>query len=223
MAFLASVDGDFYRFDEATLTTTLVGHPNCAAGAGPYTMTASREGDIYALYTDWHLYKIDPSTFACTLTPFVSIGSANVGVAVQRADGDEWLYVYANNGQPELERADLVTFQPKSVGFVTHPPPAYPLDFQSDVYGRLFGATASGIVVQIDPKTGASLGQDDLGTAGATSWALLALGKHLYFFGAHFAATTSYLTGWDPDAKTVFTTGTVPFAVVAAAAAPCRL
>jgi hypothetical protein len=225
-AYLVSEDQEVLRFDPPSMIATSLGFTTCpAANSSPYVMTASRAGTLYVLYTDWSLYAVDPQTLTCTKTAWVAgqLGfPGDVGIAVSRTRGAEALYVLgAQGGKSTLARSDLDTFALTKVGLVTPAPSGYPLDFQADVYDRLFGLSQSGLLAQIDPATAQLIGEDPIpGFSPKTSWSLLAWGREVYAFTGARAEGSTVLR-YDLTSKKVTASAHVAASIVGASAPPC--
>lgn len=224
-AYVISTENLLYRFDPDTLTTTFVGTPACAGASSAYTMTASRSGTLYALYTDWKVHAIDPLTLSCTLTPFADgqLGfPGNVGIAIARAAGEERFFVAGyQSGDHVLASGDLTTFTLSRIGTISPKPAGYPLDMQADAYNRLWALPSSGELVLVDPATAEVLGRDSIpGFATNGTWAILTWGRDVYVFGGT-TASSSKVYRYDPNAKAVTATATVGVLVVGATSTPC--
>ena len=225
--YLVASTGEFFRFNAATRSATLLTTLVCPAGtAEPYTMTVTSNA-AYVLYTDWHLYRVDLQTFACSATNYVEgqLGfPANVGVAtIGTATGDR-LLVYglgSFDGGPRgamLASSDLSSFVLEPVAPIVPNPITYPPDIKSDAYGRLFAADSSGALLWVNASTGQILGRDETGVASGGYWALLVYQGELYFF----TEATGRIHRYDIATKQASLLGTIGFKIVGAGAAPCN-
>ena len=189
VAYLVDMGKRLYTYDPPSGKQTLVGHLPCNVNdsASPYVMTVSRERVAYVLYDNgylqpWEMFRLDIPTMQCQQVAFIAPGASDMGIAMSRADGLEWMFATdVDSTQVALYRADPSTFVFSKVGDVGDLD--FPFDLQSDAYDRLFGYTNSGWVYQIDSTTGALVAKQQIpGVGTPKSWTLLAWGTSLYLF-----------------------------------------
>lgn len=94
-----------YTLDPPTLTTHLLGTLNCPTTSTPWSITASSSGLLYAVYFDWNIYEIDPTTLSCVATAYApdQLGlSDNTGITVGPGTGGvDRFYVYGEVGNSD--------------------------------------------------------------------------------------------------------------------------
>ena len=110
---------------------------------------------------------------------------------------------------------DLTNFVLTPVGIVNPNPNAFPLDMQGDAFGRLFGLSSSGQLLQIDSATAALMGEDQTLFTAQGSWAVMTYNEQIYFF----AGGTIYL--FDLASQALQMVGQVNDTIVGASAAAC--
>ncbi|MBK6691437.1 MAG: hypothetical protein IPG50_04435 [Myxococcales bacterium] len=224
--YLVSDTGEFFRFDAANGSATLLTSLVCPAGpSAPWTMAVTSDA-AYVLYTDWQLYRVDLRTFACSATNYVEgqLGfPANVGVATVGTLSGDRLLVYglgSFDGGPSgamLASSDLSSFELDPVAPIVPNPINYPVDIKSDAYGRLFAADASGLLLSVNASTGQILGRDETGIASGGSWALLVYEEQIYLF----TGARGQVHRYDIATKQASQLGNTGHTIVGAGAAPC--
>jgi len=231
-AYLLDNSGTLYTFDPATLQTTRIGTPRCGQFAvHPWTLSVSREGNAYIVYTDaWLTFKVDLTTLACTQTPFLpgDLGiRASYSIAVSRTVGSEKLYVYgeaSDGGVPVLASTDLTTFSLTEVGAVNPVPPSgsFPVDMQADLFGHLFGLGENGLLIELQAATAEAIGQDPTGLSSPQDWAIMTYEDNVYMFWTSQApGAPNQFFRYDLASRTAVLLGTMDVAVLGASAVPC--
>jgi len=218
-AYLWSQGGTLYSFDPPTLTAVPLGMVECPTTASPWTLSVSRDGFGYMIYEDWNIYRVDLATLACETTPYQPFQLGFTGqeaIAISRGSSAERLFVYGNPAAgPTLAVTDLTNFVLTPVGIVNPNPNAFPLDMQGDAFGRLFGLSSSGQLLQIDSATAALMGEDQTLFTAQGSWAVMTYNEQIYFF----AGGTIYL--FDLASQALQMVGQVNDTIVGASAAAC--
>ena len=128
-AYLWDMVGILYTFDPATLGVETLGQVNCPTNAEPWTLSVSRAGVGYMMFTDWNIYRVDLATLDCTQTPYVpgQLGfTDDEALAVSRGQGAERLFVYSNIPVATLAVTDLTDFVLSPVAPRRPRPPARP-------------------------------------------------------------------------------------------------
>lgn len=226
-AYLITLGGTLFALDPGTLEMQSLGVLPCDLTADPIAMTATTSGTAYVLYDDGNLFDVDVSTLACHPTAYQpgQLGfGAQVGLTVGAGDAADRLYAYGESAAPLLGISDLTSFRLFDVGPASPSPSGSTVDLASDAYGRLFTLGLDGTLYQLDPSTGAVLGEDHTGfttqngwTNGASSTALLAYDGQLFLLGGDSGGVSRY----DVGTKALYPVGAVNQVVVAASAAPC--
>jgi hypothetical protein len=220
-AYLWAQDGTLFAFDPGTLETRSLGVVPCSTSANPWTLTVTTSGTAYMLYDDWSLYEVSLGTLACEPTAYQpgQLGFlGQEGITVGAGNTADRLYVYGDGASPMLGVSDLSSFDLFQIGAITPGPAAFPVDLRSDAYGRLFALATGGVLEQLDPATGAILGEDATGfEATQGGWALMAYDGELYFFGGDTGGVSRY----DVASKALFPVGQVNQVIVGASATPC--
>jgi hypothetical protein len=216
-AYLLTDDGTFFDFDPATLAMHLVGTLPCPS-SWPSRLAVARDGSAFMDDTDGDLYRFDPKTLACTVTPYTGgqLGFDGYG-GIALAPSDPRLFMLGNSAAPVLAVSDLEHYRLFPVGRI-EPSIDPTADLKVDAFGRMFALAENGTLTQLEPTTGAVLGQDDTGLSGTEAvWALLSYEDALYFFGS----TEGSVSRYDLAAKTLTPVGQVNQSIVGTAAAPC--
>ncbi len=219
-AYLLTDSGALYAYDPPSKARQLIGTLDCPASGSPWTLTAASSGLLYAIFEDWKIYEVDPSTLACSATPYdpsqLPVG-VSIGATVGPRDGGEAMFIYGEPTGlgPILAVGDLQTFAMMKVGDVTPPPVEYPLDVRADAFGRILGLSPGGTFVDIDPASGQVLAEDATSFNSKGSWALLTWDSDYYFFAG------SSVSHYDLQTKVVTLYDDVGVSVVGASAAPC--
>jgi hypothetical protein len=221
-AYLWAEDGTLFAFDLTSLETRSLGVVSCPTMALPWTLSVTTSGTAYMLYDDSSLYELDLTTLACQPTAYqpgqLGFTGGEEGITLGAGNTADRLYVYGQGTSTLLGISDLSSFNVFQLGAITPGPAAFPVDLKSDAYGRLFALATGGTLEQLDPATGAILGQDETGfdsTQGG--WALLAYDGQLYFFGGANGGVSRY----DVSTKALFPIGQVNQTIVGASATPC--
>jgi hypothetical protein len=227
VAYLVSTNDDLYTVDPTTATATLVTTLACpAGGASPFTMAISRTGVAYIVYSDFNIYAVDLVSFACTKTAYVQpqLQLVNpIDLAISSGT-TESLYYYGKSyagggsGADILAASDLSTFVLTEIGPVVPDPGTNVLDIKVDAFGRIFGLSNGGLFVEIDPTSGALIGQNATSFSTAGDWALLTYDGQIYFYGGS-GPSTEYV--YDLATNNVTTVGTIDDGIVGASAAAC--
>jgi hypothetical protein len=122
-----------------------------------------------------------------------------------------------NSAAPVLAVSDLDDYLLFPVGRI-EPSVDPAADLKVDAFGRMFALDEDGTLTQLEPTTGAVLGQDDTGLANTESvWAMLSYEGALYFFASSDGSVSRY----DLAAKTLTPVGQLSQSIIGAAAAPC--
>ena len=220
-AYLWARDGTLFAFDPGSLATRSLGVVSCPTAADPWALSVASADTAYVLYEDGNLFEIDLATLACRATSYRrgQLGfSGEEGLTVGAGRTAERLYVYGNATTPTLGLSDLSSFRLFQLGAVGPGAAPFPVDLKSDAYGRLFALTSTGTLAQLDPSTGAILGQDPTGfDTSHGSWALMAYDGRLYLFGGDAGGVSRY----EIATKTLQPLGQVNQTVVGASATPC--
>ncbi len=218
-AYLWGESGTLYTFEPLSLTSTPLGVISCPTTGTPWTLSVSRTGYGYFMYTDWRIYRVNLATLACETTPY-QIGqlgfTGSESLAVSRG-ASESLYVYGMNAAgPTLGVTDLSSFVLSEVGIVTPNPEAFPPDMQADAYGRLFVLSRQGVLAEVSSTNAQLLGLDvTTFTGGQTSWAVMTWNDSVYFFGG------DQVSQFDLATQQLTFLGLVSDNVVGASAAAC--
>jgi hypothetical protein len=228
-AYLLALNGTLFAFDPGTLAVRALGVPSCPAPswAQPWTLTVSPSGSAYVSYSDGNLYTFDLRTLACTKTQYVSgqLGFLGwEGITLSASNGSDRMFFYGTTSQvgatSALAVSDLTSFHLFQAGPVAPGNAPFPVDLKMDAYERLFALSIDGTLVQIDPATGAIVGEDHTGFDGVSTggnWALMTFGDQLYFFSGPSGAVGRY----DLSSKSILPVGQVDQEVVGASAVPC--
>ena len=215
-AYVWASDGTLFAFDPGTLATRSLGVISCTSSANPYSLAVSRSGVAYVGYDDGSVYEVDIASLACASTPLApgQLGLQGFyGIALGAETGADRLYVY---GESTLGVSDVSDFILFDVGQVEKAP-TQGLDLKVDPYGRMFGLSSGGTLLELDPSTGSIVGQDSTGFDGSAGWALLSYESRLYFIGGRSGGVSLY----DIASKSLLPTGQVNQGIVGAAAVPC--
>lgn len=229
-AYALSYSGELFGFDPSSpFFITSIGVPKCpiTLDVKPLAIAVTRGRVAYVMYSDRKLYRIDTTTLDCEPTGYASQAGGNDGdFAVVRVDGAERLFELdfppGPTAQATLVRADLSTFATTRVGPITPLSDKYFYGLmQSDAYNRLFAVSNAGLMLQIDPRTGAVVAADQVrGFSAPGGVAPLVLGRTLYLFEGDTAITRVWR--WDlatQVATKLVTLGSV--GIACAAAPPC--
>lgn len=137
--YLWASSGELYSFEPQSVSATRLGLVTCPTAASPWSMSVSRTGVGYLMYSDWNIYRVDLTTLACTTTPYVpyQLGLGSQTALAVSDDLIERLFVYGlTNAGPLLAVTNLTSF---ALSAVQEPEaPAIPPDMQADAYGHLF-------------------------------------------------------------------------------------
>jgi hypothetical protein len=223
-AYLWASDGTLLSFDLTSLETLALGVVSCPTQAAPWSLTVTTSGTAYVEYDDSSIYQVSLSSLSCQPTTYQSgqLGfTGHEGITVGAGDTADRLYVYGQRASSStaLGLSDLSTFRLFQLG-ITAPlaPAVFPVDLKSDAWGRLFALGSDGALEQIDPSTGALLGEDHTGYDGAQGrGTLLTYDGQLYFFAGQDGAVTRY----DLASKGLFPLGQVNQMIVDVSATPC--
>jgi hypothetical protein len=223
-AYLWASDGTLLALDLGSMETRALGVVSCSTTANPWSLTVTTSGTAYVEYDDSSLYQISLSSLICQSTAYQTgqLGFTGYeGITVGAGNTADRLYVYGQRpaSSTVLGLSDLSTFRLFQVGTTTTVGPAvFPVDLKSDAYGRLFALGADGALEQLDPSTGALLGEDHTGFDGAPGrGTLLTYDGQLYFFAGQDGAVTRY----DVAGKGLFPLGQVNQMIVDVSATPC--
>jgi hypothetical protein len=222
-AYLLDESGDIYVFDPASVSVQFLGTPSCNDETGPFTLSVSREGKAYVLYSDWQIFEVDLATFHCSSTPFQlgQLGlSSELAIAVSRASGVEKLLVSGvsdNSGAPILAESNLTSFVLTKVGDILPVPPSetFPIDMQADLTGHLYGLSDDGFVLEMDVNTGAVETTGEVPVNPDDSWAIMAYETDVFAFSG------STVFQYDFATHTSSLVGDVGIEVIGASALPC--
>jgi hypothetical protein len=222
-AYLLAYDGTLFAFDPGSLETRSLGVVSCVASTTirPYAFTVAAPGTAYVLYDDGNIYAVDLTTLDCEPTRYQQNQldlNWHVGITVGAGTAADRLYYYGQGASPLLAVSDLTSFQLFELGPTGSGLTALPADLKSDAYGRLFALGAGGVLQQLDPATGAILGQDSTGfDCDQNGWALLPYDGQLYFVSGPAGGVSRY----DVTTKALFPLGQVNQAIVGAGTTPC--
>ena len=224
VAYLFDMGGALWRFEPDTLAVLRIGVPACGDTSLPWTLSVSRDGKAYLLYSDWAIFEVELDTLACKRTPF-RIGQlgmkSDIAIAISRNEGAEKLFVYGeavDGGVPILAASDLTSFVMTEVGDVLPPPPvaSFPLDMQGDARGRLYGFAEDGVLLEIDSASGAITQEVQAEkTSGLNSWAVMTYEDQVFLF------TDTAVALYDVSTQIATVRGDIGVTVVGASAAPC--
>jgi hypothetical protein len=223
-AYAWASDGTLLALDLGSMETRSLGVISCPTIANPWSLTVTTSGTAYVEYDDSSLYQISLSTLICQSTAYQSgqLGFTGYeGISVGAGNTADRLYVFGQrpSSSTVLGLSDLSTFRLFQLGTTTSVGPAvFPVDLKSDAYGRLFALGADGALEQLDPSTGALLGEDHTGFDGASGrGTLLTYDGQLYFFAGQDGAVTRY----DVAGKGLFPLGQVNQMIADVSATPC--
>ena len=223
-AYLWASDGTLLTLDLGTMETRALGVISCPTTANPWSLTVTTSGTAYVEYDDSSLYQVSLASLSCQPTAYQTrqLGfTGHEGIAVGAGNTADRLYVYGQSlsSSTLLGLSDLSSFRLFQLGITTSLAPAvFPVDLKSDAWGRLFALGADGALEQIDPSTGALLGEDHTGYDGAQGrGTLLTYDGQLYFFAGQDGAVTRY----DVAGKGLFPLGQVNQMIVDVSATPC--
>jgi hypothetical protein len=225
---VAAQDGTIFTLDPVSLDMHALGVPSCPVSAGwPMSMTVAPSGPAYFLYSDSNLYEVDLTTLACTQTSFAGGATGSTqpqSITLGAGTSSDRLFLYGANPAPALAVSDLSSFVPFPLGAVSPAPSSPAADVTMDAWGRMFALAIDGTLLQLDPATGAVLGEDATGFDGSGgaiqvggALALMAYGDQLYFF----AGPSGSLSSYDVASKTLRPLGAVNQTVVGASAPAC--
>jgi hypothetical protein len=217
-SYLLSSDTQLFRFDPPTLVTRPLGPLHCPAKGIPWTLTVASNGALYLMFTDWHVYKVDPESLACAKTaydPGPLLGSGDTGLTIARHGDAEAMYVSGFTSHPVLVRVDLDSFKASEVGPLAPTPGDMALDIRADAFGHIFGLGDGGALVTIDPTTGKVVAHDETPFRSVGAWALLTWDANLYFF------SNDVVSQYDRRTRKLTERGRVGIRVVGASSAPC--
>ena len=220
-AYLLTEDATLLTIDPTSLATHALGALACSSTSTPMAFTVSSAGTGFVLYKDESLYQVDLSSLVCSPTPYQT-GQLGLGGAFTIAAGAgpsaDRLYYGTATTQAALAFSDLETFTLFEAGPVGTPSSPAVVDIKTDPFDRMFALTYDGDLMQLDPSTGAMLGEDHTGFSGLLQGtALLAWEDQLLFF----AGGTGNVSRYDIAAKTLTPLGSVSPALVGVSAAPC--
>jgi hypothetical protein len=221
-AYLLTDDATLLSFDPSSLSTRVLGTVACSSSTEPLAFTVSASGTAYILYRGGSLFEVNLSTLSCTRASYES-GQLGLDVPLAMTVGagpasDRLYYYGADVETPELTFSDLMTFSVFEVGALGPPNMPALVDLKVDAFDRLFGLANDGSLIQIDPATGAILGEDHTGWNGQGSGsAMLTWGGDLYFF----EGGTGNVSRYDLASKTSKPMGSVSVSLVGAGSAPC--
>lgn len=222
IAYVLDESAAFYTFDPATLTTTLVGAPQCGDDTGAWDFTVSSAGAAYVIYNDWQIFKVDLTTLACSPTSYANgqldISGDFTASVVPTTDGREEMVFFAmpgNSSAPILARSDLNAFVLTEIGDIAPAPPSTTYDIKGDALGHLFGLAENGELIEVGPNDAHLELAIATPFTTAGNWALLTLDRQMYFFGG------SSVSQYDVASRTLTPLGNVPVEVVGASAVPC--
>jgi hypothetical protein len=224
-AYLLGESGGIFTFDPATLTTHKLGRPSCPTAVGPFTLSVSREGKAYVLYSNWTIYEVDLTTLACHETPFQmgQLGlDSELGIAVSRASGTEELLISGvptGSNVPILAQGSLSSFVLTSsvdiAGSVPVSASLFPIDTQADLTGHVFALSDGGQVLEIDIASGAVLQRGQVPVRPSQSWAIMTYQAQVFVFNG------SEVFRYDPATQASELVGDVGITVIGASAVPC--
>ena len=221
--YLLAYDGTLFTFDPGSLETRALGVVPCATDAQtpPTALSVTSSGTGYVLNWGGGLYEVDLTTLACQTTAFQpgQLGPAqpvSVSVGANRtADRLYYAYVVGQSRTLHFGLSDLSTSPLFEVGPIT-PDIAAEVAMTSDAYGRIPALGADGTLWDLDPTTGAVLGEDHTGFDGTSGYAMMSYDGSLYFFGG-----LGSVSRYDLAAKALFPMGQVNQDVTGASAMPC--
>jgi len=222
-AYLLDENGDIYTFDPAGVSVQFLGTPVCNDDSGPFTLSVSREGKAFILYSDWQIFEVDLATFECSATPFQlgQLGlSSGLAIAVSRAASVETLLVSGvsdTSGVPILASSNLTSFVLAKVGDIVPAPPAgtFPIDTQADLSGHLFGLSDDGLLLEMNVNSGAVESTAEVPLNPDSSWAIMA------YDASVFAFSGSTVLEYDAMTHASAEIGDVGIEVIGASAVPC--
>jgi len=225
--YVLAQDATLFTLDLATLTMKSMGPLACPDRSAPSSLTVSPDGTAYVLYGgQGDVYAVDLATLACRRTAVAPLprvagqagGASSIALGAGRA-GDR-LYQLAPQPTPTLHVADTASHL-FTVGSFPGTGYATPSAITVDAYGRMFAVGPDGTIDQLDPATGAIVGQDVTGLDASSeleyALSLMAWGDQLYVF----VGTSGALTRYDPATKTLHPLGQVNQIVAGASAAAC--
>jgi hypothetical protein len=219
-AYVLAQNGTLFSFDPTTLAMQALGVPACANDASAFAVSAS--GTAYVISDA--LYQVDLTTLACTRAPFPAAQVGVTAIAVGAGTSSDRLWSYAPTPAPSVGVSDLSTFVRFQTGAFAPAPWTGTVDLTMDAYGRLFALAIDGTLVQLDPATGAIVGQDMTGFDGTNggvlvsgTMALMAYGGQLYFFSGPSGALSRY----DVSTQQLQPLGLLDQAIVGASAPAC--
>ena len=217
-AYLLAHDGTLFTFDPGSLETRALGVVPCATDA---VLSVTSSGTGYVLNYSGGLYEVDLTTLACQTTAYPpgQLGPAEpVGISVgtnRTADRLYCIYVAGQSSVLHFGLSDLSTSPLFEVGPTT-PSIAPDVAMTSDAYGRIFALGGDGTLWELDPTTGAVLGEDHTGFDGSNGDAMMSYDGSLYFFDG-----LGGVSRYDLAAKALFPMGEVNQDVTGASAMPC--
>lgn len=119
--YTLSQDNTLSTFYPPDLSFQNVGHVNCRSVFGsPFSMAVDRNANIWTVFTDGKLYRLNPTTAACTATSFATFqsGFTTFGMgfsANSPGSWDETLFVSNSDGSG-LAKIDTTTLRLTTIG-----------------------------------------------------------------------------------------------------------
>jgi hypothetical protein len=228
-------DGQLYHFAADTLALTNLATVGCGYGSYLNSMTVSPIGPAYISDSLGYLCSVDMRTFRVTSTSFnpmnVTYSSYGMALLPDSSAGGQSLYIAVKeqSGPPDhLERIDLTTFAPTSIGYVTSVVPlATPVvpsaELTAGPNGELYGfavGTTSSLLLNIDPKTASAVDVTKV-PAGFSSgaFALVYWQDAFYLFLGSVGSGNSTVYRYHKGDAQVVTVGTVNASIIGAGVA----
>jgi hypothetical protein len=212
---LLSTAGYLYSVVVTTLETRLIGYVNC--GVSLNSLAVSRAGAAYVSSSTGGLFKIDPTTAACTPTPFPALGS---GVAIGFGPGpDPALDILRLAWSGSIGVIELVDYSLRDAVTLT-PYRANPAEILGGPDGGVYLFGSDGLS-RVDPASG----------AWQVSVALPADAPRIGYYDFTVLGGSFYLVGGTGGSSTIFryslaeasmvTVGSVPIAALGAGTIAC--
>lgn len=227
--YVVSKQKDLYRFDPATLAFTKVGPLGCDAGAAtPFSMAVDRKGIAWVLYSDGRIFHASTKDATCTVSKYVADQESwhTFGMAFA-ADSATTETLYVAEMDKALGKIDTTSLKLSPIG--PYGKTSVPAELTGRGDGKLFAffqrtsfSTAGPRISELDPKTGAILGEKNPpGVDVGSGWAFAQWGGSYWLFTAA-TTTSSKVTEFDYDAGTTKdVVADVGFKIVGAGVSTC--
>ncbi len=232
--YTIAADNTLYRFAPATSQFQAIGKLNCnALFASAFSMAVDRYANIWVVFTNGSLYRVDAVTAACKATSFKPFQSGfttfGMGFAANSPGSqNETLFVSgdSNNGLASIDTTTLVLKPISHYSGLTGSGITGRAELSGNGTAHLWGAFEGSpfVVAEIDQTNGKILSespQSGVGTSssGGSNFAFAAWNGGFYLFVGPGGATNVYY--YDPTNNSTTLKTSVSYEIVGAGVSTC--